>query len=342
MGSKIPAQILETELSNQIEKAEMILDKPPGKVRNIYRIDYCDDKLLMAVMPRLSSDDFVLPCIANIIDEVRNATSVFAFTQILKGLPNHLIAHGSQIDKYLPIDLRGNAKLQSVAMVVKKLTISDIEWIWRGWLAGSGERVYAKTGEICGIKLRPGLFPGAKLERPILTPTSKAQEGHDLHLTYQDVIAKYGKGYELLSGKAYQRLVDHCANVEIIAADSKWEISTDLILADEISPDSCRFWYMEDWLKAIGNKQAPQGRDKQPVRDYAATIKTPFTDSEGETIVGLGNLDPANLKHVAFVHGITVPTKVVRDTKARYLDFFNRFTGMPLKEFQRDAMGINI
>lgn len=340
MSAKIPPQILETELSIRLQEAGMKMYHDPGKVRNIYTIPYHHNRLLMVVMPRLSSDDFVLPCRVDIIDEVRNATSVFAFEYILKGLPHHLIAYGSQIDQYLPKSLRGNTKLQSVATVVKRLTINDIEWIWRGWLAGSGARAYAKTREICGIKLRPGLFPGAKLDRNILTPTSKAQTGHDVHLTYQDVIAKYGKGYETLSSKAYQRLINYCETVGIIAADSKWEISIDLILADEVSQDSCRFWYIEDWLEAIKNKQAPQGRDKQPVRDYAATIKTPFIGSDRETIVGLGNLDPANPEHIAFVHGTKIPAKIISDTQNRYLEFFNRFTSMSLKDFQRYTMGI--
>src|SRR2546428_14062253 len=108
--------------------------------------------------------------------EVRTAMTVFWFTQVLKKYPNHLVAYGANIDRFIPATLRGKVDLQRRAIVVRKLQMIPIEAIVRGHLTGSGWASYQKAGPVCGITLPPGLHDGSNLPAPIFHPATRPAE----------------------------------------------------------------------------------------------------------------------------------------------------------------------
>jgi phosphoribosylaminoimidazole-succinocarboxamide synthase len=119
-----------------------------------------------------------------------------------------------------------------------------------------------------------------------------------------------------------------------------------LTIVDELgTPDSSRFTIKEDWLQAMQDGRAPQFWDKQPVRDWGATVPTPFVyqegDKKGEKIIGIKNLDPENPEHVAFVHSLEVPSEVISQASERYQQIFKKITGNSLQEYQKSYMGFN-
>jgi phosphoribosylaminoimidazole-succinocarboxamide synthase len=182
----------------------------------------------------------------------------------------------------------------------------------RGYLSGSARAEYDRSGTVCGIELPPGLVEGSRLPAPIFTPTTKAPLGeHDSALTYDEVVERVGADVasELrrLTLEVYSRGSEIAASRGIIIADTKLEFGFDpsgaLILADEVlTPDSSRFWPADDWEP--GRPQRPF--DKQMVRDWAVST-------------GWDKQPP----------GPAVPADVVAATRARYVDAYERLTGLP-------------
>jgi phosphoribosylaminoimidazole-succinocarboxamide synthase len=299
---------------------ESTLDLPllaRGKVRDIYDLG---DKLLIVATDRISAFDVVLP--TGIPDKGLVLTQLSAFWFELTGdiVPNHFIQVVDRtrvpgIDRELPREMVGRA------MLVRKAERIDVECVVRGYITGSGWKDYQHAGEVSGIKLPPGLKESQELFEPIFTPTTKAEQGHDLPITYKQVADLAGEraanAVRLRSLAVYRYGRDYARERGIIIADTKFEFGwlrseaesasggdDEVILIDEcLTPDSSRFW-PADRYKTGG----PQPSfDKQFVRDYLEETRW---DKE----------PPAP----------ELPPDVVEGTSAKYREAFERITGREL------------
>jgi len=243
-----------------------------GKVRDVYDLG---ENLLIVATDRISAFDVVLP--TGIPDKGLVLTQLSAFWFELTGaiVPNHFIqvvdsTRVPGIDAELPREMIGRA------MVVRKAERIDVECVVRGYITGSGWKDYQRDGEVSGIALPPNLKESQELFEPIFTPTTKAEEGHDLPITYEQVAELAGErganAVRLRSLAIYRYGRDYARERGIIIADTKFEFGwrdDEVILIDEcLTPDSSRFW-PADKYKSGG----PQPSfDKQYVRDYLEDI----------------------------------------------------------------------
>jgi phosphoribosylaminoimidazole-succinocarboxamide synthase len=249
-----------------------------GKVRDIYAVG--DDKMLIVVSDRLSAFDVVLPDPIPEKGRVLNEMANFWFDKLGHIVPNQLTG----IDPQSVV--RGEdekAQVRGRSIVVKKLKPLPIEAVVRGYLIGSGWKDYQKTGKVCGIELAKGLAQAQKLPEPIFTPATKATDGHDENISFEETVKLIGKDVAEkvrdISIRLYKEASEFAATKGIIIADTKFEFGTDakgnLVLIDEaLTADSSRFWPAESYQVGI----SPPSYDKQYVRDYLETLgwdKTP-------------------------------------------------------------------
>ena len=249
-----------------------------GKVRDIYAID--DEHMLIIATDRLSAFDVVfeqaIPKKGELLTEVSN----FWFEKTAGIITNHL----TDLNLQNYVSTEDYPRLARRSIIVKRLKTLPVEAIVRGYVIGSGWKDYQATGEICGIKLPPGLQQAAKLPEPIFTPSTKAAVGdHDINVSFADTVALIGE--ELanqiseVSIALYQLAAEFARERGIIIADTKFEFSVDennqLVLIDEIlTPDSSRYWPADSYRPGI----SPPSYDKQFIRDYLETLdwdKTP-------------------------------------------------------------------
>ncbi len=242
-----------------------------GKVRDIYEVG---DYLLIVATDRISAFDAVLPDGIPGKGHVLNQLSGFWFKKTNKIIPNHLVAtldSPDDLKKYLPEGTRAEYLLGR-SMITRKAEKIPIEFVVRGYLAGSARSEYQKTGSIFGYSVPPGLKNSERLPTPILTPTTKAEFGHDQPLKISDVEEilgqKLAKYIEEKSLELYQFAHEFCMDRGFIIADTKFEfgiIDDECILIDELlTPDSSRFWDLSSYQ--VGRPQ--DSFDKQPVRDW--------------------------------------------------------------------------
>ncbi len=341
MSAKIPQKIAESELTSRLKRAGLERYKDPGKVSELWELPEQADKLMLFTTDRMSIFDLVLNCQVGRKGEVITAMTVLIFKKVLKNFNTHLVGWGCNIDQYLPEELKGNSELQKRALIIQKLEIEPIECIVREHITGSAWQEYQKTGMVWGKRMPEDLFDGAKLLLPIFTPTTKADDGHDMSLDSEAMENDFGPDYEYFARWIFNILYGYCWDRDIVLADAKLEFSKNKVLVDKFSPDEARLWDKDEWFKESIQRKAPQGYDKQPVRDWGKTIITPFTDEEGMIIVGINNLDPANEKHIQFVQSVTVPEQIIKQTTERYLEIFRRLNnGKSLEEFQQKVMCI--
>ena len=239
-----------------------------GKVRDIYAVG--DDKMLIVTSDRLSAFDVILPDPIPEKGRVLNEMANFWFGKLGHIIPNQLTGIDPE-DVVEGEDEKAQVKGRSV--VVKKLKPLPIEAVVRGYIIGSGWKDYLRTGMVCGIKLPKGLQQAQKLPAPIFTPATKAAEGHDENISFEEVEKLIGE--ELanrvreVSLRLYKEAADYAAKKGIIIADTKFEFGTDakgsLVLIDEVlTADSSRFWPADSYK--VGS--SPPSFDKQYVRDY--------------------------------------------------------------------------
>ena len=211
-----------------------------------------------------------MPCKGSVL----SALSVFWFGFLKDVTANHLIT--TSIDEY-PASLQAHRdQLQGRSMLVCRAEVFPIECIARGYIAGSGWKEYQKTGEVCGVKLPPGLRESDKLPEPIFTPSTKAESGHDLNISVREMANVVGdeatRRLEALTLEVYRRAADYALSRGIIIADTKLEFGTkdgQVILVDEVlTPDSSRFWPLDRYEPGRGQ----QSFDKQYLRDYLETV----------------------------------------------------------------------
>ncbi|MFC1643929.1 phosphoribosylaminoimidazolesuccinocarboxamide synthase [Candidatus Omnitrophota bacterium] len=280
-----------------------------GKVRNVYDLG---DKLLFVVSDRISAFDVIM---ANGIPDkgkILNLISAFWFDFMKDVSENHMIT--TDIDRIISADRRLEPYrnvLDKRSMLVKKATPLTVECIVRGYISGSGWKDYQKTGMICGIKLPEELKQSDKLENPIFTPSTKAEEGHDINITQDAARKELGdETFEFIKDKSvqiYSKAREYAETRGIIMADTKFEfgkIGGQIILIDEVlTPDSSRFWPKDDYQPGRQQKSF----DKQFVRDYLETLdwdKTP--------------------------PGPELPDEIVQKTREKYLQAYRILTGKEL------------
>lgn len=206
---------------------------------------------------------------------VLTALSLFWFDFLKDVVPSHLIT--TDVDRYPPPLGSYRDQLEGRSMLVVRADAFPIECVARGYLAGSGWKEYQKTGEVCGIKLPPGLKESDKLPEPIFTPSTKAETGHDLNISEREMADRIGEDatreLKELTLTLYSRAAEYAGSRSIIIADTKFEFGVKdgkVILIDEaLTPDSSRFWPRESYQPGRGQ----QSFDKQYVRDYLETLK---------------------------------------------------------------------
>jgi phosphoribosylaminoimidazole-succinocarboxamide synthase len=285
-----------------------------GKVRDTYDLG---DRLLIVATDRISAFDVILPCGIPNKGRVLNQLSAFWFDQTRDLVPNHMIEvlnDASRLDAYLPPEKRFDypAYLAGRSMVVKKVKRLPVECVARGYLSGSAWEEYRQSGTISGLRIAKGLKQSQELPQPLFTPTTKAESGHDLPLSMEEVGRMVGK---TIAGEMEQKTLAIYSYAQgyalargIIIADTKFEFGLDgdrLILIDELlTPDSSRIWETE--LYKVGQSQPSY--DKQPVRDW-------LTDS------GWNKEPPAPM----------LPPEVIEATSRRYQKAYERLTGKKLK-----------
>ncbi len=248
-----------------------------GKVREVYDFD---DKLLIVATDQISAFDVILPSLIKGKGAILNQISNFWFEFSNKDIKNHIIS--TEVETFPDACQEYAEVIRNRSVLVWKTEMIELEAIVRGYLSGSGFRDYQKTGQICGIQLPEGLIESAKLESPIFTPSTKAEEGHDVNITEAELRGQIdGKLIDTIKEKSlqlYQNAADYALERGIIIADTKFEfglLDGEVILIDEIlTPDSSRFWPIESYRPG----QSQKSYDKQIIRDYLAQLdwdKTP-------------------------------------------------------------------
>ncbi|NJC23446.1 phosphoribosylaminoimidazole-succinocarboxamide synthase [Arthrobacter pigmenti] len=271
-----------------------------GKVRDLYEPESgADDRVLVVASDRISAYDHVLS--SEIPDKGRVLTqlSLWWFEQ-LSGVPNHVLSTD------VPSEVAGRA------MICRRLEMYPVECIARGYLTGSGLAEYRDSQTVCSLPLAPGLVDGSRLEKPIFTPSAKAEVGeHDENITYDAVVMMVGDDLAAklrsLTLDIYSRAETIARDRGIILADTKVEFGMsstgEVTLGDEVlTPDSSRFW--DAALYSPGQAQA--SFDKQFVRDWLTS-------------------DDAGWDRVSSPPAL--PAEVVEKTRARYIEAFERLTG---------------
>ncbi len=239
-----------------------------GKVRDVYDLG---DRLLFVATDRISAFDFILPSLVPDKGKVLTQLSLFWFDFTSYICPNHVLS--ANVDEFpAPLPKYKNI-LEKRSMVVKKTRVAPIECVVRGYLAGSGWNDYQETGKVGGVKLPAGLKEAEALPHPIFSPATKAEEGHDLNISFKEMKKILGDDelamkIKKTSLKLYQKASLYALSKGIIIADTKFEFGLDkddLTLIDEVfTPDSSRFWQVQTY--GPGRPQA--SLDKQFVRDY--------------------------------------------------------------------------
>ncbi len=252
---------------SEIQIPELRLFKR-GKVRDIYEVE---DKLLIVATDRISAFDFVLPSLIPGKGKILTQLSKFWFDLTAYICPNHVLA--TEVEQFPSFLHPYREMLDKRSMLVKKLKIVPVECVVRGYLAGSAWKDYQEKGKTSGVKLPPGLRESDRLPHPIFAPATKAEEGHDINISFKEMKKIVGdedlaQRIKKVSLKLYQKASLYAISKGIIIADTKFEFGLDgneLVLADEIfTPDSSRFWPLSSYAPGRGQPSL----DKQYVRDY--------------------------------------------------------------------------
>ena len=243
-----------------------------GKVRDIY--DAADGLLLMVTSDRLSAFDVVMAEPIQDKGRVLTAVSAFWFEQFEGRVGSHLVS--VDIDEVEGVSGDSIEELRGRIMLCRRAEMLPIECIVRGYITGSAWKEYRTSGTMHGAALPDGLLESSQLPDAVFTPSTKADEGHDMNISFDEAVNLVGAE---LAGRArdislelYTAGAELAAERGIIIADTKFELGLvdgELVLCDEVlTPDSSRFWPASDWVPGT----TPPSFDKQPVRDYLETL----------------------------------------------------------------------
>ena len=280
-----------------------------GKVRDLYapldaQGDVDRDRLLLVASNRLSAYDWMVTPEIPDKGEVLTRLSLWWFDQLSDLVPNHVISRD------VPAAVAGRGVL------VRRLTMLKVEAIARAYLTGGGLEEYNAKGSVSGVALPEGLVDGSRLPDPVFTPTTKAPFGeHDLPMTLAEVEAELGAEVAAEVSRLTRAILvrgnEIASRRGILIADTKVEFglapdgSGGLVLADEVlTPDSSRFWPADQWEPG----HAQPSYDKQFVRDWLTSPESGWDRGSGEP--------PPPL-----------PEHVVEQTRAKYIEAYERLTG---------------
>ena len=298
------------------------LPLPPfrrGKVRDVYVVDH--ERLLLVATDRVSAFDVVMSDTIPHKGAVLTQITAWWLRQLEPRIEHHMIsADVSEIVREVP-QLRGHeSAIAGRAMLCRRTTVFPIECVVRGYLSGSAWKEYREHGTLAGESLHKGLRESERLDPPLFSPATKADEGHDENITVERMRSVVGERWasklENLSREIYQTARAIAAKRGIIIADTKFEFgrteggdgAEKVILVDEVlTPDSSRFWPADSYMPG----KAQPSFDKQPLRDYL--------DAEKRAGRWDGNHPPPPL-----------PKDVIDATSERYLDLYRRLTGTSL------------
>ena len=274
-----------------------------GKVRDMYRTNA---GIIMVASDRISAYDVVLPTPIPDKGAVLTALSAYWFDRTTGIIANHMIS--TQPDDYPPEAKQHANELRGRSMLVREAEPVLIECVARGYITGSGWKEYKETGTVCGITLPKGLVESDQLPEPIFTPATKADTGHDENISFERAAGI--AGLELMTAlrdvtlSLYSFAAEHARERGIIIADTKFEFGVtdgDILLIDEaLTPDSSRFWPASEYRPGRGQPSF----DKQYVRDW---------------------LDATGWDHTP--PGPDLPADVVTNTRAKYVEAYERITG---------------
>jgi phosphoribosylaminoimidazole-succinocarboxamide synthase len=292
-----------------------------GKVRDVYEVDA--DRLLIVATDRVSAFDVVMGETIPQKGAVLTQITAWWLRQLESKVDHHMLsANAAEIVREVPILRDHEQELEGRAMLSRRTTVFPIECVVRGYLSGSAWKEYRESGTLAGEALAKGLRESDRLDPPIFSPATKADEGHDENITIDRMRAVIGERaagqLERLSREIYESGRAIAARRGIIIADTKFEFGSakstggdgveKVILVDEVlTPDSSRFWPADSYEPGHGQPSF----DKQPLRDYL--------DAERRAGRWDGNYPPPPL-----------PKDVIDATSERYLDIYRRLTGHSL------------
>jgi phosphoribosylaminoimidazole-succinocarboxamide synthase len=278
-----------------------------GKVREVYD---AGDAYLFVASDRISAFDCIMPTGIPGKGYVLNQLSAFWFNKLEQIVPNHVVSMDTARypDEFAPYA----ALLKGRSMLVRKAEMFPIECVARGYLAGSGWKDYNSTGGLAGNPLPGGLEQSCRLSEPLFTPATKAESGHDINISFDEMANTIGSDtagrLRDITMQLYSAAAEHAADQGIIIADTKFEfgqVDGEIVWADEaLTPDSSRFWPADQYKIGI----SPPSFDKQFLRDYLETLswdKTP----------------PAPV----------LPDIIVSRTQEKYLEAYRLLTGSELR-----------
>ncbi len=278
-----------------------------GKVREIYD---ADDNIILVATDRISAFDVILPTPIPDKGRILSTLSVFWFARTSHIIDNHLLLHRVADFPEPWKEFGAENDWDGRAMLCRKAEVLPVECVVRGYLSGSGWKQYQQTGEVCGVKLPAGLRESDKLPSPIFTPTTKADLGdHDAPISWKQTVEILGetraRQVRDASLELYNWINNYAESKGLILADTKFEMGIadgDLIVVDEMAtPDSSRYWEAATYEAG----RAQQSLDKQFVRDYLETLDWNKT-----------------------APGPTLPADVVNGTCAKYIEAYDRLTGL--------------
>jgi len=292
-----------------------------GKVRDVYEVDA--DRLLLVATDRVSAFDVVMGETIPHKGTVLTQITAWWLRQLEPRIEHHMLyADIADILRAVPSLRDHEQELAGRSMLVRRSTVFPIECVVRGYISGSAWKEYRERGTLAGEPLPKGLRESDRLDPPIFSPATKAEQGHDENITIERMRSLIGaaeaRELENLSREVYEAGRRIAAERGIIIADTKFEFGRardtgragreNVILVDEVlTPDSSRFWPADRYEPGHGQPSF----DKQPLRDYL--------DAEKRAGRWDGNYPPPRL-----------PKEVIDATSARYLDIYRRLTGHSL------------
>lgn len=277
-----------------------------GKVREVYDLG---DKMLFVASDRISAFDVIMEQTVPNKGKLLTSISEYWLKNTKHIIDNHFISADPEEYPTELIAKKHQEMLSGRSMLVRKTRPLAVEFVVRGYLAGSGWKEYKQSQTVCGIKLPEGLLEYSKLPEPIFTPATKAETGHDENITFEQSAAILGKGaaeyLRNVSLDLYNFAHKELENKGIILADTKFEFGQNsdgsYILIDEaLTPDSSRFWLSSHYAPGVSQMNF----DKQVLRDFL------------ETLDWNKQYPPPNL-----------PNEIIQKTKSKYVQAYEMITG---------------
>ena len=295
-----------------------------GKVRDVYSVG--SDRVLLVATDRVSAFDVVMHEKIQFKGAVLTQLTVWWLRQLEGKVRHHMISGDTaEIVAAVPELAPYSDELRDRIMLSTRADVFPVECVIRGYLSGSAWKEYSARGTLAGEPLPPGLRESERLPRPLFSPATKAEAGHDENITIERMREIVGEAavveLERLTRAVYEHGRDVAAGRGIIIADTKLEFGytaggdgdfdpSAVILVDEVlTPDSSRFWPEGSFQPG----RSQPSFDKQPLRDYL--------DEERRAGGWNGDYPPPPL-----------PAEVVHATSNRYLEIFRLLTGNPLNK----------